>query len=169
MLFDPDNLGSRLCLRPQALRHLIDLLNSEQLQEAWQSAMKRSQAMKKPSAGYTRPSMLKSWSRHSERCAFPRRSSRPATSLQLRTYLRPLDRSLSRRKHIGCICRVRVIKDIAFGERGGADEHRVVFHIVCWLQTLFDPANSILDDTTHMSRSGPDVAVVGWYVEGSRR
>jgi hypothetical protein len=36
VLFDPDNLASRLCPRPQALRQLIDLLNSEQLQEAWQ-------------------------------------------------------------------------------------------------------------------------------------
>ena len=36
VLFDPDNLASRLCPRPQALRQLIDLLNGEQLQEAWQ-------------------------------------------------------------------------------------------------------------------------------------
>lgn len=36
VLFDPDNLGSRLCPRPQALRQLIDLLNDDQLQEAWQ-------------------------------------------------------------------------------------------------------------------------------------
>ena len=36
MLFDPDNLASRLCPRPQALRHLIDLLSAEQLQDAWQ-------------------------------------------------------------------------------------------------------------------------------------
>lgn len=36
VLFDPDNLPSRLCPRPQALRHLIELLNGEQLQDAWQ-------------------------------------------------------------------------------------------------------------------------------------
>jgi hypothetical protein len=36
VLFDPDNLASRLCPRPQALRALIDLLNDDQLQEAWQ-------------------------------------------------------------------------------------------------------------------------------------
>ena len=36
MLFDPDNLASRLCPRPQTLRRLIDLLNDDQLQEAWQ-------------------------------------------------------------------------------------------------------------------------------------
>ena len=36
VLFDPDNLASRLCPRPQALRQLIDLLNDEQLQDAWQ-------------------------------------------------------------------------------------------------------------------------------------
>ena len=36
VLFDPDNMASRLCPRPQALRQLIDLLNGEQLQEAWQ-------------------------------------------------------------------------------------------------------------------------------------
>lgn len=36
VLFDPDNLASRLCPRPQALRQLIDLLKDEDLQEAWQ-------------------------------------------------------------------------------------------------------------------------------------
>lgn len=36
VLFDPDNLLSQLCPRPQALRQLIDLLNDEELQEAWQ-------------------------------------------------------------------------------------------------------------------------------------
>ena len=36
VLFDPDNLASRLCPRPQALRELTDLLNDDQLQEAWQ-------------------------------------------------------------------------------------------------------------------------------------
>jgi len=36
VLFDPDNLVSRLRPRPQALRQLIDLLNDEQLQEAWE-------------------------------------------------------------------------------------------------------------------------------------
>ena len=37
VLFDPDNLASRLCPRPQALRELIDLLNDDQLHEAWQA------------------------------------------------------------------------------------------------------------------------------------
>jgi hypothetical protein len=36
VLFDSDNLASHLCPRPQALRQLIDLLNGEQLQDAWQ-------------------------------------------------------------------------------------------------------------------------------------
>jgi hypothetical protein len=36
VLFDPNNLASRLCPRPQALRQLIDILNSEQHHEAWQ-------------------------------------------------------------------------------------------------------------------------------------
>lgn len=36
VLFDPATLASRLCPRPQALRHLIELLNGEQLQDAWQ-------------------------------------------------------------------------------------------------------------------------------------
>jgi hypothetical protein len=36
VLFDPDTLTSRLCPRPQALRRLIDLLNHDQLQDAWQ-------------------------------------------------------------------------------------------------------------------------------------
>jgi hypothetical protein len=36
VLFDPDNLTSRLCPRPQALRQLIGLLGDEQLQDAWQ-------------------------------------------------------------------------------------------------------------------------------------
>jgi hypothetical protein len=36
VLFDPDNLASRLCPRPQALRQLIALLSDEPLQDAWQ-------------------------------------------------------------------------------------------------------------------------------------
>jgi len=36
VLFEPDNLPSRLCPRPRALSQLIDLLNNPQLQEAWQ-------------------------------------------------------------------------------------------------------------------------------------
>ncbi|MCL6447598.1 MAG: BREX-1 system adenine-specific DNA-methyltransferase PglX [Armatimonadetes bacterium] len=35
VLFDPDNLASRLAPRPQALRQMISLLNEEPLQEAW--------------------------------------------------------------------------------------------------------------------------------------
>lgn len=35
VLFDPDNLASRLAPRPRALRQLIDLLNGEPLREAW--------------------------------------------------------------------------------------------------------------------------------------
>jgi hypothetical protein len=34
-LFNPEKLASRLCPRSQTLRSLIDLLNSEQLQEVW--------------------------------------------------------------------------------------------------------------------------------------
>ena len=36
VLFDPDNLASRLCPRPQGLLELTALLNDDQLQEAWQ-------------------------------------------------------------------------------------------------------------------------------------
>jgi hypothetical protein len=36
VLFEPDNLPSRLCPRPRALSQLIDLLNNPQLQDAWQ-------------------------------------------------------------------------------------------------------------------------------------
>jgi len=36
ILFDPDSLASRLCPRPKALHRLIDLLNDEQLQDAWE-------------------------------------------------------------------------------------------------------------------------------------
>ena len=36
VLFEPDNLPSRLCPRPRVLSQLIDLLNATQLQEAWQ-------------------------------------------------------------------------------------------------------------------------------------
>jgi len=36
VLFDPDSLASRLCPRPNALRRLIDMLNAEDLLEAWQ-------------------------------------------------------------------------------------------------------------------------------------
>jgi hypothetical protein len=38
VLFDPDNMASRLCPRPQAFRQLIDLLNDDELHEAWQPA-----------------------------------------------------------------------------------------------------------------------------------
>ncbi len=35
VLFDPDNLASRLCPRPKALHELIDMLNAEALEGAW--------------------------------------------------------------------------------------------------------------------------------------
>ena len=37
ILFDPDNLPSRLFPRPKALRHLIERLNSDELKEAWRA------------------------------------------------------------------------------------------------------------------------------------
>ena len=36
VLFDPDSLASKLCPRPKVLRRLIDMLNAEELTEAWQ-------------------------------------------------------------------------------------------------------------------------------------
>ncbi len=36
VLFDPDSLPSRFCPRPKALRSFIDMLNVEELTEAWQ-------------------------------------------------------------------------------------------------------------------------------------
>jgi type I restriction-modification system DNA methylase subunit len=36
VLFDPGNMASRLCPRPQAFQQLIDLLNDDRLHEAWQ-------------------------------------------------------------------------------------------------------------------------------------
>jgi hypothetical protein len=34
------------------------------------------------------------------------------------------------------------------------------------LQTVFELANTILDDTTHLSRSGPGAVFTGWYAAG---
>ena len=43
VLFDPENLPSRLCPRPQALRALIDLLGEGTLAEAWEPRTSRQQ------------------------------------------------------------------------------------------------------------------------------